>query len=113
MNGRSIEHDEKQAAVQTEHVFREVNERIEDLNETFETVESMQVVCECADAECIAQIELTKPEYEAVRADPTWFLVLPEHVLTDVERVVDRRDGYVVVEKFAREAARELDPRSD
>ena len=42
------------------------------------------------------------------------FVVAPGHELPEVEAVVDRRDGYVVVEKGgeAGEFAEKLDPRS-
>jgi hypothetical protein len=42
---------------------------------------------------------VTVPEYEAVRAQPTRFLVLPAHVFPEVEDVVAEAGSYVVVEK--------------
>lgn len=83
-----------------EVLFREVNERIEDLNETFGVRPSaMTVVCECGDPQCLERIDVPIDEYETVRADPTHFLVAPGHVIPDVEDVVETGDGYEVVEK--------------
>jgi hypothetical protein len=58
---------------------------------------------------------MTLVEYEALRAEPTRFAVLPGHEVPDVERVLDRRPNYLVVEKVdddAEEVARESDPRA-
>jgi hypothetical protein len=60
-------------------------------------------------------MSMTLVEYEALRAEPTRFAVVPGHEVPDVERVVDRRPKYLVVEKDdddAEEVARESDPRS-
>jgi len=43
-------------------------------------------------------------EYEAVRLQPTRFLIKEGHELSDVVRVVDYGTGYVVVAKFERDA---------
>jgi hypothetical protein len=101
---------------ENESLFRAVNERIEGLNEAFGMVtETMSVVCECGDIACSEQIEISLPDYERVRADPTLFLVIPGHEIEDVEDVAERRDGYNVVCKHRgepAEVARENDPRS-
>jgi hypothetical protein len=57
---------------------------------------------------------LTVAEYESVRLIPTQFLVLPGHVLNEVERVVEQIDRFVVVDMFgvAGLVAVEHDPRA-
>jgi hypothetical protein len=100
-----------------EAVFREVNERLTDLNRAFTAVtEKMDLICECADTNCTGHITMTPQEYEALRADATHFAVIPGHVQDgDLERVVENRRGYDVVEKLgeAAEIAEETDPNSD
>jgi hypothetical protein len=94
-----------------EAVFREVNERINDV--TREDV--AEYLCECGNATCTETIHMTVAEYEAVRADPTHFAVLPGHEIPDVEDVVARNERFLVVRKKAGAAAAlaaELDPRS-
>jgi hypothetical protein len=100
-----------------EALFREVNERIREVSGrvvAFDGETALQFVCECSDEQCNEAVELTLPEYEAVRAVPTHFLVAPGHVW---ERQTEHsvRDGgrYVVIEKTgaAREVALEEDPR--
>jgi hypothetical protein len=101
---------------QNEALFREINERIEGMNAAFGAVtDTMSVVCECGDASCAQQIEIEMALYEHVRANPTHFLVVPGHEITDVEEVVEEHPTFSVVRKQAggaAELARETDPRS-
>jgi len=89
--------DSKRIANQA--VFRSVNERITDLNETFAHAFGLDaaVVCECPDLECSSPISVPFAAYNRVREKRTWFLVLPEHVDHDLEEVIERHAEYVVV----------------
>ncbi len=100
---------------ENEALYRAINERIEDLNETFGLItESMTVVCECAKLDCAEQIDLPIPEYERVRSDPTQFVVRPGHEVPDIESVLERHDEWLLIQKDAgepAELARELSER--
>jgi hypothetical protein len=99
---------------ETEALFREVNERIAEIATRFE-VEDATFVCECANVECNASIDVPLDEYERVREDATHFLLCDGHEEPRVERVLRRRRGYAVVEKFHATVARivrRLDARS-
>jgi hypothetical protein len=94
-----------------EAVFREVNERINDLTRE----NTAEYLCECGNATCTETIHMTVAEYERVRADPTHFAVLPGHEIPEVEDVVGRNERFLVVRKKVGPAAAlatELDPRS-
>jgi hypothetical protein len=108
--------DREEARIaRTESVFRHVNERIAETVERFDSDEA-DFVCECADAECHERIETTLGEYEEARADGTHFLVAEGHEEPGYERVVKRRRGYLIVEKFRRglaAAVRRNNPRTD
>jgi len=97
-----------------ESLFREVNERIAELNQAFEVEGRSEFLCECTREECKEPISISIEEYEIVRAASTRFFVVPGHEDESVERVVERNDRYVVVEKIgeAAEEADDLDPRS-
>jgi hypothetical protein len=99
-----------------EALFRQVNERVKDVSEASWALESNPTgfVCECGLRDCTERVRMRLSEYEAVRAQPTTFFVMPDHVIPEVERVVADHGLYVVVEKFPEEAdvARETDPRS-
>ena len=99
-------------AARNESLFREVNERIEEAG-LVERDRSTRFLCECADTNCTEMIELPVEEYEAVRAKPDRFLVMPGHEIPDIEQVVEVRPSYLIIEKIgpARAVAEELDPR--
>jgi hypothetical protein len=97
-----------------ESVFRQINEGIERGLWPGEEDAAVGFRCECARLGCNEVIELTVNEYEAVRAHPRRFMVLPGHERLDAEVVVETHQGYLVVEKLdqAGIAAEESDPRS-
>ena len=82
-------------------LFREVNERVSQITQTTE-LSDLETYWVC--------------EYEAIRSDPTHFVVAPgeEHVLPEIERVIRRHARYWVVEKFGEAATvtEHLDRRS-
>jgi hypothetical protein len=97
-----------------EALFREVNERIEDVQAGFAAQERTDFLCECGNDDCTQPISLTLAEYEQVRQRPKHFVVVPGHDVVDVERVVERTDRYAVVEKLPGAPAKialERDPR--
>jgi hypothetical protein len=108
---------QQERAAQNQALFRQINERVRDLNASFSPLTPMgEWVCECAETSCTEHLELRADEYEAVRKNPTCFIVAPsdEHVLEEVEEVVERAERYWVVAKIGRggEVARRTDPRS-
>jgi hypothetical protein len=97
-----------------ESVFREINEGIERGQWPGEEDSPVSFRCECARLGCNELIELSMREYEHVRSNPRRFIVLPGHERLDVEIVVERHHGYLVVEKLDRagDQAAESDPRA-
>jgi hypothetical protein len=98
-----------------EALFREVNERVKAINERFGTpVPETEFVCECASELCTDRVRMTTAEYEKLRSDATHFAVRPGHEVPEVEDVVERHEGYLVVAKAGEPAsiARETDPRA-
>ena len=99
-----------------EAIFREVNERIENLAEKFELKDQpLDLICECGDADCVRRISMTRAEYEEIRSDPRQFAVHPGHEYPDVEEIVGRRRGYDIVSKnegIPERIAEQTDPRS-
>jgi hypothetical protein len=97
-----------------EAVFRQINEGIERGQWPGEEGTPVGFRCECARLGCNDLLELSVTEYEGVRTNPRWFMVLPGHERLEAEIVVDTRPGYLVVEKIdqAGTTAEETDPRS-
>jgi len=81
-----------------ESLFREVNERVKELNEAFDALApSAEWICECGNAECLEPIQMTYEEYEAVRSRGSdCFLVKPgeAHVVPEAENIVERQFRY-------------------
>jgi hypothetical protein len=97
-----------------EALFRQVNERIEEVNQKVGDDSFSDFLCECGDDDCTAPVSLTLAEYERIRSDPTHFVIANGHEKVDLEQVIDKNERYSVVEKFAGEAGRiavETDPR--
>jgi hypothetical protein len=88
-------------AAKNESVFRDVNERIRELQESFGHPGVVQFVCECSRLGCIEPVEAPLEVYGAVvRASPRRFLVAPGHSDPEVERIVLETDEYEIVEKL-------------
>ena len=109
-----MEHNEIERIARTESLFREVNERIAESAERFESTRT-NFVCECGDPRCTHQVEATLAHYERVREDGDTFLLVPGHEDERVEAVVERGGRHAVVEKrhpVARRLVLQLDPRA-
>ena len=109
--------EQHKRAARNQALFREVNERVESLNEGFSPlVPRGEWICECADTECCAHIRMTMDEYATLRQYATRFAVSPDerHVFPDVETVVERSDRFWIVEKVgaAGRMAAELSERA-
>jgi hypothetical protein len=95
---------------------REVNEQISDVSVRLhiEESESMEVMCECAHADCKHLIPIPVAAYEQVRRFATHFFVKAGHEVSENERVVSENDGYVIVEKLGGDGsyAAASDPRT-
>ena len=76
--------------------FREINESAQPQRES---QGAGRFVCECADRSCMIWLEVPAEEYAAVRQHPRRFIVEPGHEILDVETVVERQPGYLVIEK--------------
>jgi hypothetical protein len=88
-----------------ESLFREVNEQILELEESFGTRSAEEslpgFVCECASDGCSVIVAMSLDEYRLARETPTRFLVAPGHADPEHERIVMRTDRFELVEKFS------------
>ncbi len=100
-----------------ESLFREVNERIRELNEAFDGSgpgKLADFVCECSREGCRDYVQLTLAEYAHVRGASARFLVAPGHLWTpEAESDVERAERFWIVEKTGAVGAlaAEQDPR--
>jgi hypothetical protein len=106
--------EEAEKIARTESLFREVNERIAETAERFDSDET-EFVCECADPSCTERVDATLDRYESVRADGATFLLAPGHEDERVEGVVATDSETAVVEKrhpVVEPLVRARDPRA-
>ena len=98
-----------------EAMFREVNERVEEVNQAFGSITGQfEIFCECGDVTCAERITVPMSEYERVRSDSKQFLLKLGHEDPTVERVIEHHDSFVIVEKEGvevEEVAEQTDPR--
>lgn len=106
----------EQRLVENEAMFRDINERIEDIATSHGPRDEhvYEFFCECSNKDCTLRLELTIAGYEAVRREPAQFVVAPGHDLPEIEDVVFSCAEYQVVRKrgWAADLAEAKDPRS-
>jgi 23S rRNA A1618 N6-methylase RlmF len=91
--------DRQERMIENEKLFREVNERVADIEANFSGPDP-EWVCECGDGTCFEKVAVPIEEYQQIRAHGDWFLITPGHEKADIERIVRQNGEFVVVEKF-------------
>jgi len=85
-----------------ETVFRAVNRELRQVEgETSGTSDQLiDVLCECGRQGCSGVLSMTVADYESVHSQKDRFVVQQGHENAEIERVVEERPGYLVVDKF-------------
>jgi hypothetical protein len=95
-----------QRVAENQSTFRAANEDIEAAARSMAPdLPRIPFICECPDTTCTRIMRLHREEYDAVRSDPTHFLVVPGHEVCqvngeEVAHVVAREAGYTIMEKI-------------
>jgi hypothetical protein len=98
--GRSFEqHDVGVRTLQTEDVFRSADERIAEKGRELGWRFPIPFLCECADRECFARLELTLEDYEQLRSHPQRYLTAPGHSIVGAI-VIEQTEGHALAEKL-------------
>ena len=92
----------QQRAAKNEALLRELNDRIEEVGKGLRTEDdqTLDFRCECGSSDCDTFVSMTVREYEHVRLDNDRFAVAPGHEDQQIERVVERAERYVIVDKL-------------
>ena len=104
-NGGHVTADEERRAAKAETerraknqvVYRMVNNRILDVNDTFGEWDLAEFLCECGVPGCETKVELSGLEYSAIRARPTHFLTAVGHFEPSVDQVVTKSERFWIV----------------
>lgn len=102
--GVSAEEEERaRGAVANQLRFRDANDRLRRIVPSFgfKAEDRAPFICECADPGCFETVMLSLEEYDHVRANPSWFVLVAGHEDQEAmcERVVEAERGYATVEK--------------
>jgi hypothetical protein len=102
--GEDVEEVQEERIATNNATFREANERISAAAGSYGIETPIPFICECSDPRCSEVIRISLGEYEEVRANSRHFLNLPGHEAASkgLAVVVERRDGYSIVEKTGR-----------
>jgi hypothetical protein len=99
----------------SDDTFRRANEGIAATSIALGIDGLLPFIYECANTKCTAMLRLTREEYEAVRREPTHFLIVQghEHVAEGWAIVVATHARYAVVAKIGDAAVitEQRDPR--
>ena len=94
------ERDERIAKNET--VLRATNRELEQAveEEGARLDQLIEVLCECGRQGCGGVIRMTVGDYDRAHSQADRFVVLRGHENTEIEKVVEERPGYVVVDKI-------------
>lgn len=99
--------------IENEMIFRRTNEKvgddlialdamhIEDGNTQLVRDEDLALSfkCECSDESCVVRIPMLLSEYQQIHTDRDTFVVLPNHQVDPIEKVIEKTATYNVVKK--------------
>lgn len=91
--------DWREEEVRNETRSREINEWIDEAEGGLPSGVG-SYVCECSDVTCSTRIELTRAEYEEVRANGTHFAIATDHETPDLDLLVSERLGFAIIAKL-------------
>ena len=84
-----------------ESLFRAGNERLGGLRTAARSPDSFaEFHCECGRETCSEWVWMRVSDYEAVRSQDDRFVVAPGHETPGLEHVVERDEGFLVVDKL-------------
>ena len=93
--------DQKARVRENEETFASANEQIRASAERYDFDRLVPFICECSETTCMETIRLSVEDYRQARDGGKAFILLAGHEDPQVERVLSRQNGYVVVEKFS------------
>lgn len=105
--------DAERRQIENEMIFRRVNEKvgndldvldamhIEDGNPHLVRDKGLELYfkCECSDENCSIRIPMLLTDYQEIHTDRNTFIVLPNHEVDPIEKIVRKTATYNIVKK--------------
>ena len=79
-------------------LMREVNDRILEVNDQFESREPVGIICECVQAGCVGTITIERGAYDDIRAHAGRYVLIKGHEMDEDTPVGEPHEDYVVVD---------------
>ena len=83
----------------TQRLFRAVNERIRNSNRV-DDKDLLSLLCECGQDDCVAVIKLGLDGFDEIASQRNRFIVDPDHLVPEVDRLIESRGGFAIVEQL-------------
>jgi len=83
---------------QNEDLFQEANEILERRFQVAGIDGAARFICECASTTCMQDVRVDLETFASVR-NQGWYMILDGHQDDAIERVVERREAFIIVEK--------------
>jgi hypothetical protein len=105
--------DAERRQIENEMIFRRSNEKAGDSLDALDAMHiedgdihlvrnedlTLHFQCECSDENCVARIPILLSEYQEIHTDRDTFIVLPNHQVDPIEKVIKESSVYNVVKK--------------
>jgi hypothetical protein len=87
---------------ENEVIFQQANKGVAEFvqEETDDPNPIISFYCECSNIDCRQRITLKANKYTQLHKNKRQFIALKGHEMPELEKIVHRGPGYVVVEKF-------------
>jgi hypothetical protein len=92
----------QERSAKNEALLRKVNERIDEVGERLQVLpddDTLDFRCECGRPACESMVSMPVEAYSRMRSDNDRFVLVPGHEDPEIERVVERAERYVIVDK--------------
>ena len=97
-----------------EVVFRKHNERLMKWAKSYNAIAEkeghhaevlnkdtkLEFFCECADENCVERVSESADKYKKIHQAKDTFIIKPGHEVVSIEKVVEQKPDYHIVEKF-------------
>lgn len=108
----NLPHEERKQ-IENEMLFRRINEKVgsdlDDLDALHLADGNPHLVrsddlllefnCECSDENCQERVAMKLSHYKELHIDRSAFIIMPDHELNEIEKVIESTDTYSVVRK--------------